>query len=47
VKHAGAATLSPGLGPDRHDGTASYKTLHYDAGCDCFAYDGGPAKAFS
>jgi hypothetical protein len=46
AKHAGAANLSTVLAGNRHDGVASYKTLHYDAGCDCFAYDSGPAKAF-
>jgi len=46
TSHAGAANFSTVLGSDRHDGTASYRTLHYDAPCDCMLYDNATSHAF-
>ncbi len=41
TSHDGAANFATQLGPNRRDGVAAFRTMHYDAETDAFAYDGG------
>ncbi|MCW2586043.1 MAG: hypothetical protein JWN55_1559, partial [Frankiales bacterium] len=45
--HDGAANFATQLGPDRRDGVAAYRPMHYDPALDAFRYDSGPLVRFS